>query len=391
MRTSIIILSLFLATAMQAQVNYRAVLEEIERNNTILAANRSEAEAEKIGNKTGIYLESPEVEFHYLWGSGEEGGTRTDISATQSFDFPTAYYHKKKVSDGQNKQVDINYRINRKDILLEAEKVCIELTHQNRLLAELTKQLSHSRQIAQAYQSSYDRGDVNIIELNKAKINLISAEKSYSSAVMDRDFYLAELTRLNGGKPINFAVEEYPAVLLPSSFEQWYESNKANNLSLMYMEQEIALSKSNERLQRSMNLPKLSAGYMSEKGPFEQYQGLMVGMSIPLWENKNTVKQIKAQTQANIVSRANEDIRYFNETKALFEKSVQLARILDMYNQTLPDTKTVDLLKMAMDAGEISLIDYLQELEIFYDSMLTILETERDLHITYADLLQWGL
>jgi hypothetical protein len=35
------------------------ILLEIEKNNTTLSAFRSRSEADKIGNKTGIYLQNP--------------------------------------------------------------------------------------------------------------------------------------------------------------------------------------------------------------------------------------------------------------------------------------------------------------------------------------------
>jgi hypothetical protein len=115
MKKYLFILSVFYASCIYAQ---QSVLEQIEQNNTVLSALRKQAEAEKTGNKTGIYPANPEVEFHYLWGNRPETGNRIDFSASQSFDFPTAYHYKKKISDTQNQQVDLKYRIERKTVLL---------------------------------------------------------------------------------------------------------------------------------------------------------------------------------------------------------------------------------------------------------------------------------
>ncbi len=56
-----------------AQNNIDSVLSEIERNNTTLSALKEKAEANKLGNKTGIYMQNPEVEFNYLWGNDVVG------------------------------------------------------------------------------------------------------------------------------------------------------------------------------------------------------------------------------------------------------------------------------------------------------------------------------
>ena len=83
---------------------------EIEKNNTTLSALRKNTEAEKVGNKTGIYLQNPEVEFHYLWGNPSVLGNRTDISIKQTFDFPTAYRYKSQISNARNDQVELEYQ-----------------------------------------------------------------------------------------------------------------------------------------------------------------------------------------------------------------------------------------------------------------------------------------
>ncbi|MDR3338583.1 MAG: TolC family protein, partial [Candidatus Symbiothrix sp.] len=155
-----------------------SVLEQIERNNTFLSALRKQAEAEKIDNKTGIYPANPEVEFHYLWGNPEAPGNRTDISAVQHFDFPTAYYYKRKVSDARNRQVELKYLTERKNILMEAQMICIRLACCNALALEWEARLNDARQIADAYRTKFDQGDASVLDLNKAKINLLNVRKT---------------------------------------------------------------------------------------------------------------------------------------------------------------------------------------------------------------------
>lgn len=368
----------------------QSVLVQIEQNNTVLAALRKQADAEKIGNKTGIYLENPEVEFHYLWGNDSE--TRTDWAASQSFDFPTAYYHKRKVSDSQNKQVDLKYLIERKDILLEAQSVCIQLIYQNALSIELKKQYDLTLQVADAYETKYKTGDASVLDLNKAKFDLLNAQKDYNASMTEKEFLQSELVRLNGGNPIDFSFTEFPRILLPPDFEGWYAVQKDKNSQLRYYQQEVFLSKQSEKLQRSMNLPKLSAGYMSEKvAAAEHFQGVTVGISIPLFENKNTVKQIKAQTFANKELEIDASLRDYHQSEALYKKVMNLQQILNDFKTYQLSDDTAVLLKKSLDAGEISLIEFITELGIYYSLVKDMLETERDLNLTFTELMQWEL
>jgi CzcA family heavy metal efflux pump len=379
---------LFCIPSLKAQPS---VLEQIEQNNTLLSALRQQAEAEKTGNKTGIYPGNPEVEFHYLWGNRPETGDRVDFSATQNFDFPTAYYYRKKVSDAQNQQIDLKYRMERKNVLLEAQQVYIRLIYQQALSREWGERLNHAGQIVQVYQTRFDKGDASALDLNKAKFNLLNVQKEYHSALAEKEFLFAELSRLNGGKRPDDSFDEFPPALLPGNFEQWYDAQKEKNFSLQYLEQATSLSRENEKLQRSLNLPKFSAGYMSEKVLTEQFQGITVGVSIPLWENKNTVKRIKAQTQANRETEADARLRYYNESEALYKKALHLQKIANDYKQNQQADNMAGLLKKALDAGEISLIEYIMESGVYYELVSNRLEIERDLHLTLAGLMQWEL
>jgi outer membrane protein TolC len=366
-----------------------SLLEQIEQNNTVLATLRKQAEADKIANKTGIYPENPEVEYHYLWGSPDAGGNRIDFSAVQRFDFPTSYYYKKKVADAQNKQVDLKYLSERKNVLLEAKKLCIRLIYQNALSKELAIRLQQAQQMAEVYQMRLNKGDVSVLDLNKAKINLLNVKKEYETSLVEKNFLTAELTRLNGGISIDYSVSEFSETLLPDSFEAWYESQKEKNLNLQYLAKETGLSRETEKLQRSLNLPKISAGYMSEKVLTERFQGITVGLSIPLWGNKNTVRQIKARTLAGQEAENDAAIRFRNESEALYKKALHLKGILNDYRQNALSDNTLALLKKALDAGEISLIDYLMESTIYYEVINNRLETERELHLAVAELMQW--
>jgi outer membrane protein TolC len=369
----------------------QTLLVQIEQNNTILSALRQQADAEKIGNKTGIYLENPAIEYHYLWGNSAETGNRTDFEVRQPFDFPTAYFYKKKVSETQNQQVDLKYLIERKNILLEAKQLCIRLTYQNALYNYLSERMNATERMVQAYEKKFRSGEINALDYNRTMLNFLSVQKEFNSCQTEREYLTDELVRLNGGIAIDYPTATFEPVLINPDFEALYPELKEKNRSLIYFQQETALGKTNEKLRRSLNLPKFSAGYMSEKVLTEHFRGVTVGVSIPLWENKNTVKQLKAQTQANQATEEDANLRYRNETKALHKKALSLSGMVEDSQVRTLSVNSVELLKKALEAGEISIIDYILETEIYFEVTQGLLETERDLHLTVAELLQWDL
>ncbi|HAQ20299.1 MAG TPA: transporter [Prolixibacteraceae bacterium] len=372
-----------------AQNTVDQVLTEVEKNNTTLVALRKSVDAEKIRNKTGIYLQNPEVAFNYLWGSPSIIGNRTDFSISQTFDFPTAYGFKNQISDLKNEQTELEYQKQLKAILLKTSLVCYDLIYANALLAELRKRVEYAQSIAISYQLKFEKGETNILEYNKAQLNHLNISKELESIGIERNALLAELTGLNGGQAVDFTSSVFQITGVPMDFEQWYLLAEQKNPTLSWLKKEIEISLKQTGLNRAMVLPKLHAGYMSEKVVGQQFQGVTVGMTIPLWENKNKVKYAEANSQALESIAADNKIQFYNRLKALHTKTIALQKNVNEYRSSLVSYDSSELSKKALDQGEISLINYLMEFSLYYQSINKLLELERDMNKTMAELNQY--
>jgi outer membrane protein TolC len=369
-----------------AQNTVEQVLAEVEKNNTTLVALRKSVDAEKIGNKTGIYLQNPEVAFNYLWGSPSVIGNRTDFSISQTFDFPTAYGYKNQISDLKNEQTELEYQKQLMDIRLKTSQVCFDLIYANALQEKLTKRVEYAQSIAKSYQQKFEAGETNILEYNKAQLNLLNVSKDLESIGIERTALLAELTGLNGGQAIDFGGSVFQILELPADFEQWYLLAEQKNPTFSWLKKEIEISQKQTGLNRAMSFPKLQTGYMSESVVGQQFQGVSVGLSIPLWENKNKVKYAEANSQALESIAADNKIQFYNHLKALYTKTIALQKNVNEYRAGLISFDSSELSKKALDHGEISLIDYLMEFSLYYESLNKLLELERDMNKTMAEL-----
>lgn len=384
----IILLSGILPFAGNAQ-SFDNILQNIEENNTTLKVYREQAKAGKIENKTGINMANPEVEFAYLWGSPNTVGLRTNLDVSQSFDFPTAYRYKSQLAEGKNRQLDLVYDQQRRDILHQARLLCVELTYQSKMNEQLDERLKYAKELAEAYQKSFDQGNIDVLERNKTKLNYLNEEKALQINTVEINTLMMELQRLNGGLSFSANLKDFPVYTLPLDYKEWFERVRENNPSLRMGEQEIAISRKQEQLTRALNLPKFTAGYTSERVPGETLQGFSIGMSIPLWEGKNTVKHRKAQTVALQMQHLDSKLQFQNALKNQYDKAVKLSVLLEEYKEVLSVTNNRDLLKKALDKGQLSLINYLLELTVYYETIDKYLETERDYQLAVAELQQW--
>jgi outer membrane protein, heavy metal efflux system len=366
------------------------VLKEVEQNNTTLSALRKNTESEMIGNKTDIFLQNPEIEFNYLWGNPVAIGNRTDFSIKQRFDFPTAYGYKKQISNLKNDQAMLEYQKNLSTILFETKLICNDLIFTNALQNELTKRFEHAQSIAQSYKTKFNLGETNVLEFNKAQLNLLKMANALALNETERINLLAELTRMNGGKAIAFDESTFPEVSLAEDFDQWYNATKQQNPSLEWLKKEIEVSQRNIQLNRTLNLPKFEAGFMTEEVIGEQFRGVTAGMVLPLWENKNKVKAAKSSAITIESMAADHELQFYNHLKALHSKAVRLQKNAADYKSGLLLYNNAELLKTALDKGEIALINYLTELSFYYESMHQLLEIEKELFKVVAEIERFG-
>ena len=75
------------------------------------------------------------------------------------------------------------------------------------------------------------------------------------------------------------------------------------------------------------------------------------------------------------------------EMKNQYSRAIGLNEIAQNYRNLLNTSNSADLLQKALDAGEISLLNYLTEIALYYNTVNLALEAERDFQKSVADLL----
>ena len=387
MRKYIILIAvLAVAGPAAAQQTIDAVLQQIERNNTTLEALRKQTEADKLQNKTGITLPDPEVSFDYLWGDPSSIGNRKDFGVTQSFDIATIAGSRRRVADAQNGLLDVEYRAGRMAVLLEAKQTCIQLIYYNALKAELEQRLAHAQAVADFYDRQLADGNANRLEVNKARLSLSAAQGELRRNEVERTNLLAELQRLNGGEPIVFEQAAYAQPVLPQDFEAWYDEAAAANPVLAYARQNVELKRREMKLGKLTGLPQISAGYMSELVPESNFRGITLGLSVPLWSNRNRVKQAKAAVVAAELQQKDATVQFYERLRNQYGRTLGLQRTAGEYRKALAELDNTRLLRKALDAGEISLLDYIVELGLYYTTVDEALAAERDYELALTEL-----
>ena len=376
---------LFFVLCAYAQ-DWATILPEIERNNKSLQALRQEVEAEKQANHTGIAPANPEVEFSYLWGHGTEEGNRMDVSVSQSLPLSTLFGYRSRLAKQQDVRADLRLQMERTAVLLQAQQTCIDIVYTNAMLHEYGKRLAHAQTLADAYRQKFDAGNANALEYNKVRLNLATAQGEYQRLLTERNTLSEQLASLNGGEAIVLNDSVFEGVLPPADFDSWYAEAETRSPMLAYVRQEVEVAKADARLSKAEWLPDLSVGYMSEGMTGNYYNGVTVGVSVPLWQNTHRVRQAKASAMAAQL-RADEQKQLFLSTlRTQYAAVMGLQKTWQGYHDALRMTNSADLLLQALQAGQISMLEYMMELSIYYDATAQALAAQRDYYTALAEL-----
>ena len=374
------------ACCVQAQNEVERVLQSVEQHNTTLVALRHETEAAKVGNHTNLNLPNPEVEFGYLWGSPSSIGHRKDVSAVQSFDFATVTGAKRRLARQQDALADWQYKESRMQLLLEAHHLCLDAIYYNAMCKELMQRKQYAEEITSAQQKRLEQGDINRIEYNQVKLDLAAVCAELMRCNTERAAVMAELQRLNGGEPLLIEATDYPAVAIANDFEAWYAEAEQKSPALAYVKQQIDVANRELAVRRADGLPTVSLGFMGEYVSGENYQGVKVGMSIPLWANKNRVRQAKAEVEAAKARQTDARQQFYSRLHNLFVQQRGLRQVVQSYQEALRATDNTSWLKKALDAGSISTMDYLLGARMYYDAVNQKMDACRAWQKTVAEM-----
>lgn len=376
-----------------AQENAGTVLSQIEKNNTALQALRKRTEADQYGYKAERALEAPEVGFDYLWGSPADVGTRKDISVTQSIDVAALAGARGKLADSRTELSDIQYNIERQKILLEAKQLYIRIVYCNAVNAELSSRIARSEQIEAAYRDMQARGETDMIEVNKAHLAYLSQKNALSRNLVERESLLSELQGLNGGEPVevNASVISTDEVL-PADFGAWYAEASQQIPELAYMKKNVDVNAAEARTAKMANYPSLTAGYMAELVKGSNFRGLTLGLSIPIWSVRSKVRQANASCEAAKLEERDAVTKTYNSFKALYDRAKGLQEISAELSSSLAvSTEAMALTEHKLKAGDISLIDNIMELSLYYSLADEVLATSCDYALALAELYAWNL
>jgi outer membrane protein, heavy metal efflux system len=390
-RKVILLTGILLSGSYSFSQNIDEVLLSVEKNNRSIKSNKKYQEAQRAEFKTGLTPYDPQVEYDHLFGSLAGAGNQKDFSITQRLDFPTTYKAKRDLSKEQIAQTDLRYKVYRQEILLEAKLIALEFIYYNKKGIELAQRRENTHKLVEDYQKKLDKGDVIILDVNKAKLQLLNIENEVALNDNAKQIALTKLTSLNGGLAINFNDTTYPASMPLPDFTLLDSAIEANDPLLKTYQQEIIIAQQQISVQRALNLPKIETGYHSQGILGQSYRGIHAGVTIPLWENKNRLNAAKADLEYLRMNARAHVLDHRLENQAYYEQLAVRLKAMKDYRELLSTLNNRELLNKALELGRITIIQYFQEESYYFSAYDKYLEMELEYQQALARLFKYQL
>lgn len=378
----IILAAMAFAAVVSAKAqDINAVLKSVEQNNMELKALLKGNEAADIENKSQNTLEDLSIEYSPFFQSETSGIASSELVITQGFDFPTLYGARKKAGQLQRNVLDMQYQTARRDILVNAKKLCLDIINYNKQKQLLQERRKNADELLAMFELKFKNGDATSLELNKIKLDRMNLETELVQADSKHANAMQQLQALNGGLPIEVNMTEYPQA--PADDEvTMYEKAVATDWTVRTAQASVLAAEQDVKVNKQSWIPKFEIGYRRNTEGDNASNGFLIGGSIPLFSSKNKVKIAKARQTEAVMQHANARINAENSARTMINQMKQLKASADAYDVPLM-RQTLKLLRTAVENGEISVTEYYVEADNIYKNMITYMDIERQ----YQDAL----
>ena len=382
---------LFFVNGFSQDKNIGELLNEIEQNNTELKGYQSFIESQQLENKSANNLPDPQLSGYNLPFGDNATGNYSEYEISQSFEFPTVYGSRSKWNDLKSIQLQTSYAKKRQEVLLEAKSVLIKLVFLQKQKAIETKRRTQGKQVFDQIQELYDKEQVGILDLNKAKIAWIHEQFVVQQIDSEIQIVLSKLKTLNGGNTIDSFTASIDLPIEVATVETLWQEKLANDPSLQSLKVTETASLQKVKLEKNKVLPNMALGYNYQGVSGSNFSGFYGGLSIPLWNSKNKVKSAKADyeyqksnTQVITASLYTQFQETYNRYELMLEK-------YNEYQTTMANLNSEQLLFKAYMLGEFSFMDYYVELQFYRNASDRMLQMEKEVQLLQAQLLKHTL
>lgn len=359
---------------------YRPVIASVIEHNYDLASQTASMAAEEANAQADNMLDGPEVEFEHLWASSSSD-KKWNVGITQEFSFPGLYNARSKAAEAKANASRLILLSMKADKALAAKQLILDIINANERLTFYTDVSANLRRISAMTQRSFDIGEATILDLRKMQLAETDNDRTIAEIRADITGLQAQLKGLGAEIPENTETwNAYPAQLCEPAGQE------TDGLLLAIHEAQVSANSAQAKAVRMEAWPSVAIGYRHAFEENQHFNGLSVGLRLPSFSQKKRRKAAALEAEALDFATRSTMISETSENQGLYNTACQLSGIMERYRDLSSDNSYLQLLAKAYDGGELNIIDYLNEINLFSSARLAYLDLQYRYNLTLARL-----
>ena len=312
----------------------------------------------------------PEVEFERLWGRNDK---RWNLSVSQGFDWPGVYKKRRQASRTRIDAFTYLYEASRQNLALQAKLAYAQGVYAQKRIDLVQGLLDNLAKLDTLIQIGYERGQLTVLDVRKSRYERYSV----STQMTDLQAELTDArTALDGmaGEILDYSFDAYGPQPILTMDEYLVQIDGTPELQAMRQLADADLADAS--VAKAERLPSFSLGYVHAYEDQEHFNGLSVGVTLPVFATKNSERAASMRAQNGLATAQAEEDKIVLETVGLYKKVKDRQKYLAEMHAVVLDESYPELLMMAYRGGKLNVITYLQEMNYFMQARLDYLSTE---------------
>lgn len=352
-------------------------LEIVEANNIELKLAREQGVTILLEarSESGI-LKNTEVEYSPFFKKGF-GMIESELIIKQNFETPWATIARNSNLQAQKNTQKAAYDAVRQQVLLQAKTLCLEVIGLNKRLHIVERRNAIADSMHNKIHRELEMNNATTMDHSSLHIEVIAVKRDMLETKLARQKALASLRTLAGGREIIIEDTEFPAVPEICTFEYIEDAR--------IVASDAAVTQTKKEVKNSilMSITDMYLGFRRETALGESLNGMMVGMTIPLFNNQKRRKIASSRlAKAELTAR---------QTRLeLEQEAFSLQSELEQAEETIKATDSkfiyqqLDLMRKAVNEHAISMTEYYLMCNNLYEMLEQLIATETLYHQTLA-------
>jgi outer membrane protein, heavy metal efflux system len=365
-------------------------MNKVAASHPVIKSHAGQLEVARAASVTGNTPGGLALGFGYFPGTPDAIGIKRTLSVSQGFEFPTKYILRGKMNRETFALAETEYRLGRLQTMSKARSEAYAYIGLKKRLAVLEEKLKGYSLLREGWSIMLEEGVVTLPDYNRLQLELSLTGSEIASVKAEMRALSVKLDYISGGYSNLLENAFYDELPEPDVVALLNEKRSVHPMWLLH-DQEYELTVHTVGLSRADNLPDIDVGLGSEIIAGQHHTGPTVGLSIPVWTNRNQVKLARSRSEAAALSRDAAHSALTAEMESLWEYCVAARENMVEMNENSMAASDLSPLTEALTEKEITITEYFSHMEAVFAARVTLinLETEyyRSLAMLYDHLL----